>query len=59
MSAIRCQLMVFWTSHMLYRLSDPLMSLIDTGCVGQTGSIQLAALGPNTSIFNFVFQVLV
>lgn len=39
------------------RLSDPIMSLIDTGCVGQVSSIQLAALGPNTSIFNFVFQV--
>lgn len=38
-------------------LSDPIMSLIDTGCVGQVGSIQLAALGPNTSIFNFVFQI--
>ncbi|CAM6124402.1 unnamed protein product [Calypogeia fissa] len=38
-------------------LSDPLMSLIDTGCVGQISSIQLASLGPNTLIFNFVFQV--
>ncbi|KAH8969627.1 hypothetical protein BDL97_02G043200 [Sphagnum fallax] len=38
-------------------LSDPIMSLIDTGCVGQVDSIQLAALGPNTSIFNFVFQI--
>lgn len=33
------------------------MSLIDTGCVGQVSSIDLAALGPNTSIFNFIFQV--
>ncbi|CAM6125768.1 unnamed protein product [Calypogeia fissa] len=38
-------------------LSDPLMSLIDTCCVGQLSSFQLAALGPNTLIFNFVFQV--
>eukprot|EP00897_Mesotaenium_endlicherianum_P002099 jgi/Mesen1/1917/ME000144S01042 len=38
-------------------LSDPLMSLIDTGCVGQLGTRQLAALGPNVSIFNLVFQV--
>ncbi|KAG0578508.1 hypothetical protein KC19_4G028200 [Ceratodon purpureus] len=32
------------------------MSLIDTGCVGQVSSVHLAALGPNTSIFNFIFQ---
>lgn len=38
-------------------LSDPLMSLIDTGCVGQLGTVHLAALGPNVSVFNFVFQV--
>lgn len=38
-------------------ISDPLMSLVDTGCIGQTSSTQLAALGPNTAIFNFVFQV--
>ena len=38
-------------------ISDPLMSLVDTACVGQRSSAQLAALGPNTAIFNFVFQV--
>lgn len=38
-------------------LADPLMSLVDTACVGQTSSLELAALGPNTAIFNFVFQV--
>mmetsp|Transcript_10055 Transcript_10055/g.18936 ORF Transcript_10055/g.18936 Transcript_10055/m.18936 type:complete len:557 (-) Transcript_10055:245-1915(-) len=38
-------------------IADPLMSLVDTGCVGQLSSLQLAALGPNTAIFNFVFQV--
>ena len=32
------------------------MSLIDTACVGQLGVTSLAALGPNVSIFNFVFQ---
>jgi len=26
--------------------------------VGQTSNVALAALGPNTAIFNFVFQVL-
>jgi Na+-driven multidrug efflux pump len=40
-------------------LADPLMSLIDTACVGQAGSLQLAAMGPITAIFNFVFQVCV
>ena len=37
-------------------LADPLMSLIDTACVGHVSALQLAALGPNTAIFNFVFQ---
>jgi Na+-driven multidrug efflux pump len=40
-------------------IADPLMSLVDTGCVGQLSSLQLASLGPNTAIFNFVFQVCV
>mmetsp|Transcript_50339 Transcript_50339/g.96136 ORF Transcript_50339/g.96136 Transcript_50339/m.96136 type:complete len:704 (+) Transcript_50339:89-2200(+) len=35
-------------------LADPLMSLVDTACVGQMSSIGLAALGPNTTIFGFV-----
>lgn len=38
-------------------VADPLMSLVDTGCVGQVSSVHLASLGPNTAIFNFVFQV--
>eukprot|EP00239_Pterosperma_sp_CCMP1384_P012660 CAMPEP_0197865472 /NCGR_PEP_ID=MMETSP1438-20131217/43676_1 /TAXON_ID=1461541 /ORGANISM="Pterosperma sp., Strain CCMP1384" /LENGTH=190 /DNA_ID=CAMNT_0043483949 /DNA_START=497 /DNA_END=1072 /DNA_ORIENTATION=- len=33
------------------------MSLVDTACVGQIGSLQLASLSPNTAIFNLVFQV--
>ncbi|KAL4421323.1 hypothetical protein ABPG75_010614 [Micractinium tetrahymenae] len=33
------------------------MSLIDTACVGRVSSVQLAALGPNTAIFNFAFQL--
>ena len=40
-------------------LADPLMSLIDTGCVGRVSTLGLAALGPNTAIFNTVFQVCV
>ena len=38
-------------------LNDPLMSLVDTACVGQVSSIELAALGPNTSIFGFASMV--
>jgi hypothetical protein len=37
-------------------LADPLMSLIDTATVGQVSAVQLAALGPNSIIFTFVFQ---
>lgn len=50
-------LCVFFVSIAQFSLSDPLMSLIDTACVGQLGPIQLAALGPNVAIFNFIFQV--
>lgn len=39
-------------------ISDPLMSLVDTACVGQMSSTELAALGPNSAIFNFIFQTL-
>lgn len=38
-------------------LADPIMSLIDTACVGQISSIGLAALGPNTSVFGFAAMV--
>ena len=38
-------------------IADPFMSLVDTACVGQISATQLASLGPNTAIFNFVFQV--
>lgn len=38
-------------------LADPLISLVDTACVGQVSSLQLASLGPNTAIFNLIFQV--
>lgn len=37
--------------------ADPLMSLVDTACVGQMSAAHLASLGPNTAIFNFVFQL--
>jgi len=38
-------------------LADPLMSLVDTVCVGQLSTLDLAALGPNTAIFAFINQV--
>lgn len=38
-------------------LADPVMSLIDTACVGQISSVHLAALGPNTTIFGFTAMV--
>jgi putative MATE family efflux protein len=38
-------------------LADPLMSLVDTACVGQVSAIGLAALGPNTAVFGFVSMV--
>ena len=38
-------------------LADPLISLVDTACVGQVSSVQLASLGPNTAVFNLIFQV--
>eukprot|EP00238_Polyblepharides_amylifera_P009432 CAMPEP_0196600256 /NCGR_PEP_ID=MMETSP1081-20130531/95282_1 /TAXON_ID=36882 /ORGANISM="Pyramimonas amylifera, Strain CCMP720" /LENGTH=640 /DNA_ID=CAMNT_0041926079 /DNA_START=652 /DNA_END=2574 /DNA_ORIENTATION=- len=38
-------------------LTDPLMSLVDTACVGQISSLGLAALGPNTTIFGFVSMI--
>ena len=39
----------------LIPLADPIQGLVDTVCVGQlAGTQQLAALGPNTLIFNFV-----
>eukprot|EP00899_Mesostigma_viride_P015527 jgi/Mesvir1/23976/Mv10738-RA.2 len=36
---------------------DPLMSLADTAFVGRLGVRSLAALGPNTSIYHFAFDV--
>ena len=36
-------------------LLDPIMSLIDTACVGQISPTALAAMAPATSIFQFIF----
>lgn len=37
-------------------IADPLLSLMDTLYVSQLGSVQLAALGPCTSIFHLAFN---
>ncbi|KAL3788743.1 hypothetical protein HJC23_012299 [Cyclotella cryptica] len=36
-------------------LLDPIMSLVDTACVGQVSTTSLAAMAPCTSIFQFAF----
>jgi putative MATE family efflux protein len=36
-------------------LLDPIMSLVDTACVGQISHVQLACLAPCTSIYQLVF----
>ena len=38
-------------------LSDPLQSLVDSAALGRRSTLALAALGPNTAIFNAVFQL--
>jgi putative MATE family efflux protein len=38
-------------------LCDPVMTLVDTACVGRISATYLAALGPNTSIFGFVAMI--
>jgi hypothetical protein len=38
-------------------LADPVCSMVDTACVGQVSSLQLASLSPCTAIFNLVFLV--
>jgi MATE family multidrug resistance protein len=38
-------------------LTDPLMSFVDTACVGKMSTLELAAMGPNTAIYNFVLQI--
>lgn len=37
--------------------ADPLVSLVDTAYVGQVGTIELAALGINASVFSMTFLV--
>lgn len=38
-------------------ISDPLQTLVDSACLGQYSTIHLAAIGPNTAIYNSLFQL--
>lgn len=38
-------------------MAEPLMSLIDTAFVSRCGVLSLAALGPNTALFNVIFFI--
>jgi putative MATE family efflux protein len=50
------QIAVFGLPAVMVPLADPLMSLVDTVALGQwAGSLQLAALGPCSLVFNFAF----
>ena len=51
------EVLMFCIPAMGALLADPLMSLVDTVCVGQVSTLDLAALGPNTAIFAFINQV--
>jgi hypothetical protein len=56
------RMLSFMGPALLIPLGDPLMTLVDTVCIGQfAGTTQLAALGPSNMIFNmaqYVFQSL-
>ncbi len=50
------QIAAFGLPALMVPLADPLMSLVDTVALGQwAGSLQLAALGPCSLVFNFAF----
>lgn len=50
------EIVFFSLPVLMVPLADPMMSLIDTIALGQlAGTLQLAALGPTTLIFNFAF----
>lgn len=38
-------------------LSDPLQTLVDSAVLGRYSTLHLAAIGPNTTLFNSVFQL--
>eukprot|EP00951_Prasinocladus_malaysianus_P030837 scaffold292729_cov47-Prasinocladus_malaysianus.AAC.1 len=52
------QITAFLVPALAIPLSDPLMSVLDTVCVGRFGStVQLAALGPAALVFYFVTNI--
>merc|ERR1712216_393298 len=52
------RLVAFVIPALSITLADPLMSLVDTLCIGRYGTtIELAALGPNTVVFNFTSYI--
>jgi putative MATE family efflux protein len=56
MLSIIKQIAVFGLPAVMVPIADPLMSLVDTVALGQwAGSLQLAALGPCSLVFNFAF----
>ena len=38
-------------------LSDPLQTLVDSAVLGRYSTLHLAAIGPNTALFNSIFQL--
>lgn len=53
-----CKIGMFAGPALSIPLADPIMSLVDTVCIGQyTGTLELAALGPTMLIFNLFTYV--
>ena len=50
---IRKEVVQFGAPALSTVLADPLMSVVDSLCVGQTSTLQLASLGPALAVFNF------
>ncbi len=47
-------LLTFMGPAVLIPLQDPLLTLLDTICIGHcSGTLQLAAMGPATTLINF------
>jgi len=48
---------VYGFAALVVVLSDPMQTLVDSACLGRQSTVHLAALGPNTAVFNSVFQL--
>lgn len=51
------EVLTFAAPMLACTLADPACSICDTALVGQVSSLGLAALGPNTGLFNFIFLI--